>query len=551
MCQYTSARFLPIPTAIWLVTFLASGAPAEPMPVPALKAPAEEMAGSLVLSGHGGIPEAASKRFLELAGGGKAKLVIIADPDAGSDARAKLLASWQKRGAASVVLLHASKQADAAKPDFAKPLTQASGVWLEGSAERLLAVYQGTPVEKELHKLLQRGGTIGGDAAATAVFGPKVARLGNPSIRIEPGFNLMPGFLVESNLKANQLSQLSAKVARCPGYVGMGIEPKTAVIVKGRLITVVGDARAELFLPASKQKPASVKLLSQGDRVDLIALSRAAIARTQEPFPPAKPRPPNVEKGTLIIGGGGPTPTEVWRRFIQIAGGPNAAIVVIPTALEDPVPREPGEVKFLKRMGVKNVKVLHTRSRAEADKPEFWAPLKKANGVWLSGGRQWRFVDAYLDTATEKALHEVLGRGGVIAGSSAGASIQSEYMPRGDPLGNRQMMAEGYERGFGFLRGTAVDQHFFVRKRQRDMTELVTAYPQLLGIGIDEGTAIIVQGPIMEVVGKSKVAVFDTLKRHVKGAKDYEELPAGSIYNLETRRRGDQKAKPGPKEGDK
>ena len=76
-------------------------------------------------------------------------------------------------------------------------------------------------------------------------------------------------------------------------------------------------------------------------------------------------------------------------------------------------------------------------------------------------------------------------RGGVIGGSSAGASIQGEYMPRGHPLGNTVMAAEGYERGFGFLPGCAIDQHFFARNRTADMTGLMKKYPQYLGIGID------------------------------------------------------------------
>jgi cyanophycinase len=146
-------------------------------------------------------------------------------------------------------------------------------------------------------------------------------------------------------------------------------------------------------------------------------------------------------------------------------------------------------------------------------------------------------VDAYEGTAAERAFHDVLRRGGVIGGGSAGASIQSEYMLRGDPLGNRRMMAEGYERGFGFLKGTAIDQHFFARKRQRDMTALMKTYPQLLGLGIDEGAAAVVQGSVMEVIGRSKVAVYDTRKPAAEDGTDYEELPVGARYDLKKRQR--------------
>jgi cyanophycinase len=129
-----------------------------------------------------------------------------------------------------------------------------------------------------------------------------------------------------------------------------------------------------------------------------------------------------------------------------------------------------------------------------------------------------------------------LARGGVIAGSSAGASIQADYMVRGNPLGNLDISAEGYERGLGFLKGVAIDQHFFKRKRPPDMTELMARYPQLLGIGIDEGTALIVQGEIMQVVGRSTVAVYDRTRPAAdNGNADYELLKAGTKFNLRTR----------------
>jgi cyanophycinase len=207
---------------------------------------------------------------------------------------------------------------------------------------------------------------------------------------------------------------------------------------------------------------------------------------------------------------------------------------MIPTALEDPIPITPTEVAALKRYGAKTVEVLHTRDRKTADDPKFSAVLTKAKGVWFGGGRQWRFVDSYAGTLTEKRFHEVLARGGVIGGSSAGASIQSEYMPRGHPLGNTVMAAEGYERGFGFLPGCAVDQHFFARKRTADMTGLMKQYPQYLGIGIDEGTAIVVTGSKAEVIGRTKVGFYDYRKKPA-GEPDYEEVQTGEVYDLKAR----------------
>jgi cyanophycinase len=224
-------------------------------------------------------------------------------------------------------------------------------------------------------------------------------------------------------------------------------------------------------------------------------------------------------------------------RFFELAGGKDALIVVVPTAsLQEKVPDDPGDARYLRRFGATNVKVLHTRDRKQADDPEFSKVLNEAKGVWFGGGRQWRFVDAYEGTLTAKRFREVLDRGGVIGGSSAGASIQSEYMPRGHPLGNAVMAAEGYERGFGYLPGCAVDQHFFARKRTADMTGLMKLYPQLLGIGIDESTALVVTGSTAEVVGKSKVAFYDYRKENPEGEKDYTEVKAGEKYDLKERK---------------
>ena len=121
-------------------------------------------------------------------------------------------------------------------------------------------------------------------------------------------------------------------------------------------------------------------------------------------------------------------------------------------------------------------------------------------------------------------------------GSSAGASIQAEYLVRGNPLGNTDVMADGYERGLGFLSGTAIDQHFTSRDRFSDLTAVVARYPQILGIGIDGGTGIVVQGNSAEVVGKGGVHFFDARRSREPGDADYETVESGSSYNLETRR---------------
>lgn len=248
------------------------------------------------------------------------------------------------------------------------------------------------------------------------------------------------------------------------------------------------------------------------------------------------------KKGTLVIVGGGAIPLEISERFLALAGGADAPAVVIPTAAGDNqlTPERLQEVKArFARLGFRNVTVLHTRDRRQADSEEFVAPLRSARAVWFPGGRQWRLADAYLNTRTQREIEKVLERGGTVGGTSAGATILGSYMVRGAsgtperPDGdNTIMMAPGHETAFGFLRNTTIDQHVLARRRENDLATVIAAHPGLLGIGIDEGTAIVVSGDTFEVIGKSKVTIVDG-KEH--GGKSYYLLSPGQKFNLRKR----------------
>lgn len=242
-------------------------------------------------------------------------------------------------------------------------------------------------------------------------------------------------------------------------------------------------------------------------------------------------------RGHLVVVGGGQIAPDIMQRFIALAGGPDAPIVVIPTAGEDSTyPSNWAGLALLTRNGARNVSVLHTRDRRLAEGDSFATAIRRARGVWFPGGRQWRLVDSYLGTATERELHALLARGGVIGGTSAGASIQASYLVRGAREGNTVMMAPGYEQGFGFLRGVAVDQHVSARKRERDLQQVVSARPSLLGLGLDEGTAIIVQGNRAEVAGAGFLYVHNGAER-LPADTPYVTLRSGEVLDLKARRR--------------
>lgn len=243
------------------------------------------------------------------------------------------------------------------------------------------------------------------------------------------------------------------------------------------------------------------------------------------------------ERGSLVVVGGGRIGPEILSRFFELAGGKDAPIVVIPTAGEDSVYTQTCTcLNVLRNAGATNLTVLHTKDPKVADSDDFVAPLRNARGVWFPGGRQWRLADSYLGTHTERELRAVLERGGVIGGTSAGASIQASYLVRGAPEGNTIMMAPGHEKGFGYLRDVAVDQHVLARNRLNDLPTVLARHPSLLGIGIDEGTAIVVRRDTAEVLGASKVFIYGG-RDGTDDGKPYLTLTPGTKYDLGARRR--------------
>jgi len=259
------------------------------------------------------------------------------------------------------------------------------------------------------------------------------------------------------------------------------------------------------------------------------------------------------KNGALLIGGGGKNDgmtDEMWKVFFDLAGGQTAKLVVIPTAFDENSINYDPEFKILERtfksIGFKDIQFIHTRDTLIANSNDFIKPLKTATAVWLTGGRQWRMADTYLNTKTHKELIKVLNRNGIIGGTSAGASIQGSYLARGgrDLNGNYSIISNP-EIGFGFVTNTAFDQHHLYRNRQYDMFELLKIRPELLGVGIDEHTAILVQGNEFEVIGDKYVAIYDKtfwspyfneIDTLETGKNKFYVLKNGDKYNLKERR---------------
>ncbi len=250
--------------------------------------------------------------------------------------------------------------------------------------------------------------------------------------------------------------------------------------------------------------------------------------------------------GHLIIAGGALSDPDVFDKFIELAGGKQSYVVVIPTAGGYDVNDELKEriIADWKSKGANKVSVLHTTDPKVADSDDFAKVIDEATGVYFPGGRQWRLADSYLNTKVQEKLFKLLDRDGVIGGSSAGATIIGSYLARGDTRSNTVMMGD-HEEGFGLVKNIAIDQHTLARNRQFDMFEIIEKMPDLLGIAIDENTAMLVSGNEFEVIGKSYVMIYDgthwdqTQNRFVKneGNQDrFHVLRKGGKYDMLTRK---------------
>lgn len=482
-------------------------------------------------------------RFWELAGGYQARIVVVmtASPTAdlawgAPEMEARWQYPWAIRGVKNIKLVHAFTREDGEEPVLASAIENATAVWFSGGYQgRVTDRLLGSEFERRLMAFHRKGGLIGGTSAGAAVQSQVMIARGKDEPVLEAGFNLLPGAIIDQHFTArSRATRLKFAVRTHPERYGIGIDEATALLVRGREVEVIGQAGATLCLAPAGNLPEREIFLNTGDKRDIVAFQRAALARRQPPHVPSAA--PALQKGSLVIVGGGGTPKETVARFIELAGGPDAKIVVLPTALSEPVPARDKitEVTMLERAGAKNVHVLAARDRQEVESESFAKSLREAQGVWFGGGRQWRFIDAYDDTSAEKLFQDVLTRGGVIGGSSAGASIQGEFLCRGNPLGNVDIHCEGYDRGLGFLPGTAIDQHFTQRNRLNDLVGLIKDRPQFLGIGIDESTALIVQGSEAEVQGKGK-AFFVDGNRGEDGPK-FTAVEPGKRFNLTARR---------------
>ena len=261
----------------------------------------------------------------------------------------------------------------------------------------------------------------------------------------------------------------------------------------------------------------------------------------------------DAPRGVLMVVGGAEDKLgrrTILNRFARLAGGSAASIAVISTAssLGDTV-TEVYRTLFLDRIGVAEVRGLRPESRAEADDPACAALLDDVTGVFMTGGNQVKLSSLVAGTRLGDAIRKAYEAGAVVGGTSAGASVVTTHMVASGAEGAtpKERMVQ-LAAGLGLVDGVIIDQHFSQRNRYGRLLALVAHSPQLLGIGIDEDTAVVLtEGRYVEVIGKGAVTIFDGLHMQTKAysAKRTQpllvsdvvlhSLPNGARFDLRSR----------------
>lgn len=235
--------------------------------------------------------------------------------------------------------------------------------------------------------------------------------------------------------------------------------------------------------------------------------------------------------GALIISGGGRLPPEIRQRFVELAGGASAKIVVIPAYAAN-IEQQAILRDAWRPFGATDVRVLQSESREAADRPEFLRAIQSATGVWLSGGQQEWLAARYVGSRVESELQALVKRGGVVGGSSAGAAVMSKVMIE------QGLDTATLSTGLDLLPNAVIDQHFLKRSRLNRLLHVLEARPELIGFGIDEGTALVVQVSKgrLGVLGDSYVMVC--VPQTENGEPRYEAMSRGDQITLDALRRG-------------
>ncbi len=256
---------------------------------------------------------------------------------------------------------------------------------------------------------------------------------------------------------------------------------------------------------------------------------------------------PPAPKGTLVIVGGGGMPQEILEAFLAASGGKGGRVGIVPTSTSDPDGALKEWKEDLDKAGLTMVP-LDVRTREDSSSQVILEAAKTCTGFWFSGGDQNLVGDKIVGTPLQRVILERYAAGAGVGGTSAGAAIMSRVMLTGDDRQGKESLLDlgkgAYltREGMGFLPSHCiVDQHFLRRNRQNRLFSVMMEYPDHLGLGIDEATALVVKGGKATVLGEHGVMVFEPKGMRLNAADGFRDmrihlLRRGQCLDLITRK---------------
>lgn len=468
--------------------------------------------GSLLICGGGNLPVEIRSKFVELAGGQNARIVVIPTANVKTDWLDNFdffLEPWKPFELASLQILHARNRDESDQEPLAEAIRQATGVWISGGVqERLADRYLGTGVERELHALRARGGVVGGTSAGAAIMTQVMIIDGFHRPQFGEGFNLFPDAIIDQHFsQRNRWQRLTVAVEKNPQRIGVGIDEQTGLLIRGRRAEILGNGHVLFMISSDSQGKSHLREFVPGDILDVTSWRRAARRAIEHQMAIQATLTPRLNSGALVFSGRGDVPESAAQRFLELAGGPEAPIVIL--RADQPDDQDEPLTRALLPFAPTHIVVLNPKTKAEVNQPAALEALRSARAVWFGSGQEWKWIDLFEGTEALPLIRQVLERGGVVGGNAESASVQSECLLRANPLGPPEMLALGYERGFAFLPGTVVVPPRDEQEPFAELLSVVKRFPQMQGVGIDDATALIVHGSTGEVVGKGNVHVCD------------------------------------------
>jgi|GEM_PF-2027615 len=604
--------------AIVVLVLLAVGATlradeADPLNLPPPRDPARP--GAVVLHGGGPLDDEIFAKFVELAGGRHARIVLVpsgtyvrgridgVDVDESEEAFQRRIArrygSWVRLETTGRIakfrFLYCDDQLHADDPAFCAALDEATGVWFPAAYQGKLAwrftkkysdetSTRTTLFQQKLREVVARGGAVGGlggGASALSevmIMGDSGQTDGPAKANLRYGMGLFNGAIVDQNFatRGGRLERfagllkdtgvLNEKIswpASGRNMLGLAVDPETALVVRGNSVATLGRGAGHVFLKSNGDRTVTWRRITPSDgTVRLVSsASTARSSASSKDSPPANsvgapplpnpfgmPEPADGRPFGTVVVHGGRGDQRMIETFPRLSRVESPNFVHCPAATGDWRPR-PGENRAsvlarlhedlyewptMQRDGrLADLDFLTTLDPADAERETFVAPLEKAHAVWFSGGDQSKLAELFVNpgrpTRFQLELRDVVRRGGVVGGTSAGAAAIAQVMTVGGSPENGLPARAEIAHGFGVLRNVVLEQHFQGDGRAgriERFTQLLldndrlrsvagdgavdgTGRPEtMIGLAVEERTALLLEGNRLRVFGKAKAHVF-------------------------------------------